>query len=162
MQAYVNQYGNGFAGQALEGFLIPTLKQTEIAPLSPTFITVMKSFLPGSKIVFVILAKLVTLAASALGIIFFGGLMKIQILFFNNLQKLLFVFIGAVTSFVCAFTPLCTITFFGLPLALLRKETKEMVEKIGSEITADRIKRASDIFKLAFDKYSQMQKQWRI
>jgi hypothetical protein len=34
-----------------------------------------------------------------------------------------------------------------------------MVEKIGSEITADRIKRAADIFKLAFDKYSQMQKE---
>lgn len=66
---------------------------------------------------------------------------------------------GAVTSFVCAFTPLCTITFLGRPLALLRQETKEMVEKIGSEITADRIKRASDIFKLAFDKYSQMQKE---
>jgi len=136
VQAYVSQYGNGYAGQALEGYLIPTLKQTEVAPLAPTFIGVLKSILPGPKILLVILAKLAALAASAIGIVFFGG---------------------AVTTFVCAFTPLCTITFFGLPLALLRKETKEIVEKIGTEITADRIKRAADLFKLAYDKYNQMQ-----
>ena len=73
VQAYVSQYGNGFAGQALEGFLIPTLKQTELAPLSPTLVGFMKSFLPSSKIIFAILAKLVALAATAIGIVFFGG-----------------------------------------------------------------------------------------
>lgn len=137
VQAYVSQYGNGFAGQALEGFLIPTLKHTEIAPFAPTFVSVMKSFLPGPKILFAVLAKFVALAASAIGIVFFGG---------------------AITSFVCAFTPLCTITFVGSPLSMLRKETKDIVEKIGTEITADRIKRATDLFKLAIDKYQQMQK----
>lgn len=121
----------------MEGFLIPTLKQTEVAPLAPTFIGVVKSLLPGPKLIVAILAKIVAVAASAIGIIFFGG---------------------AITSFVCAFTPLCTITFAGAPLALLRKETKEIVDKIGTEITAERIKRASDLFKLAIDKYQQMQK----
>lgn len=131
VQQYVSQYGTGFSGQALEGFLIPALKQTEIAPLAtPTFVKILKSFLPGPKIVLAILAKLVALAASAVGIIFFGG---------------------AITSFVCAFTPLCQITFIGSPLgALLRKD-------IVTEITADRIKRASDLLKLAYDKYQQMQ-----
>lgn len=135
VQQYVSQYGGGFAGQALEGFLIPTLKHTEIAPLAPTFISLVKSLLPGPKLVLAIFAKIVALAASAIGIVFFGG---------------------AVTSFVCAFTPLCTITFFR-PLALLRQETKELVDKIGAEVTTDRIKRAADLFKLAYDKYSQMQ-----
>jgi hypothetical protein len=73
VQAYVSQYGNGFAGQALEGFLIPTLKQTEIVPLPPTLIGFVKSFLPSSKILFAVVAKLVALAATAIGIVFFGG-----------------------------------------------------------------------------------------
>jgi hypothetical protein len=133
VQQYVSQYGTGFSGQALEGFLIPTLKQTEMAPLvTPTFVQILKSLLPGPKIIVAILAKIVALTASAVGIVFFGG---------------------AITSFVCAFTPLCTITFFGHPLALLRKETKDIVEKIGAEVTVDRIKRAADLFKMAMDKY---------
>lgn len=136
VQQYVSQYGTGLVGTGIEGFLIPQLKQTEVAPLVPTFVSVFKSFLPGPKIVLAVFAKLIALAASAIGIVFFGG---------------------AVTSFVCAFTPLCTITFLGSPLALLRRETKDIVEKIGTEITADRIKRASDLFKLAIDKYQQMQ-----
>lgn len=85
-----------------------------------------------------ILAKIVALGASAVGIVFFGG---------------------AITSFICAFTPLCTLTFIGLPLSLLRKETKEMAQKIASEVTPERIKRASDLLQLAFDKYQQIQNE---
>jgi hypothetical protein len=137
VQQYVQQYGSGFSGQALEGFLIPTLKQTAIAPLvTPTFVSILKSLLPGPKFLLAILAKFVALTASAIGIVFFGG---------------------AITSFVCAFTPLCKITFFGRPLALLHKETKDIVDKIGAEVTADRIKRAADLFKIAIDKYQNMQ-----
>lgn len=82
------------------------------------------------------MAKIIALLASAIGVVFFGG---------------------AVTSFVCAFTPLCTITFLGRPLALIKKETKDLVDKIGEEITADRVKRAADLLKLAYDKYNAMQ-----
>lgn len=128
----MNQYpGPYWAEQALEGFLVK-----KPVPLAPTFIGVLKSFLPGPKIVLAVLAKIVALVASAVGIVFFGG---------------------AITSFICAFTPLCTITFVGGPLALLRKETKEIAEKIAAEVTPDRIKRASDLFKLAMDKYQQLQ-----
>ena len=69
VQQYVSQYGaGGFTGQALEGFLIPTIKQNEVAPfMSPTFITVLKSFLPGPKLIFALLAKLVALLASVVG-----------------------------------------------------------------------------------------------
>ena len=137
VQQYVSQYGGGYTGQALEGFLIPTLKQTEVVPITPSFIGFFKNFLPGPKILIAIFAKLVALAASAIGIVFFGG---------------------AITSFVCAFTPLCTITFLGTPLALLRKETKEMVEKIGAEVTPDRIKRAAEMLRMAYNKYHQIQK----
>jgi hypothetical protein len=103
--------------------------------VTPTFVQILKSLLPGPKIIVAILAKIVALTASAIGIVFFGG---------------------AITSFVCAFTPLCTITFLGTPLALLRKETKDIVEKIGAEVTVDRIKRAADLLKIAMDKYSSM------
>jgi hypothetical protein len=136
VQQYVSQYGTGYAGQALEGFLIPTFDRPEynIAP-SPTFITILRSFLPGPKIILAIFAKLVALLASAVGVVFFGG---------------------AITSFLCAFTPLCTITFFGRPLSVLRQETKDIVEKIGEELTAERVKRAADLFRLAMDKYQNM------
>lgn len=135
VQQYVSQYsGNGFAGQALEGFLIPTVKQHEV-PVSPTAIALLKAFLPAPKLIIALLTKLIALAATAAGILLFGG---------------------AITSFVCAFTPLCTITFFGRPLDLLRKETKDIVEKIGSEITPERIKRAADLMRLAVEKYQNM------
>lgn len=137
VQQYVSQYsGNGFAGQALEGFLIPTIKQEPI-PVSPTSVALMKTFLPGPKLIIALLTKLIAVAATAAGILLFGG---------------------AITSFVCAFTPLCTITFFGRPLDLLRKETKDIVEKIGNEITTDRIKRAAGLLKLAVERYENYQK----
>jgi hypothetical protein len=100
-------------------------------------VTFLRSLLPGPKIIFAIVAKVVALVASAIGVLFFGG---------------------AITSFVCAFTPLCTITFLGHPLAKLKKETKDIVDKLGEELTADRVKRAADLFKLAIDKYQKMQK----
>jgi hypothetical protein len=136
VQQYVSQYGTGYAGQALEGFLIPTFDRPDYSiSHSPTFISILRSFLPGPKIILAIFAKIVALVASAVGVVFFGG---------------------AITSFVCAFTPLCTITFFGRPLSILRQETKDMVEKLGEELTADRVKRAADLFRLALDKYQAM------
>ncbi|CRK99968.1 CLUMA_CG013263, isoform A [Clunio marinus] len=136
VQQYVSQYGPGFAGQALEGFLIPTMKQTEIEPVEPSSFDFLRSLLPAPRLFIGALTRLFSFAVSAFGVIFFGG---------------------AITSFLCAFTPLCSITFFASPLALLRKESKEIVDKIGSEITAERIKRAADLFKLAMDKYQSMQ-----
>lgn len=140
VQQYVNSYGvgNGYTGQTLEGFLIPALKQTAIAPLAtPTFISFMKSYWPGPKFLIAIVAKIVALVGSTIGIVLFGG---------------------AITSFICSFTPLCTISILGRPLALLRKETKEIVDKIVPEVTAERIKRAADLLNLAVQKYQQMQK----
>jgi hypothetical protein len=134
VQQYVSQYsGNGFAGQALEGFLIPTVKHE--VPVSPTSVALLKAFLPAPKLIIALLTKLIALAATAAGILLFGG---------------------AITSFVCAFTPLCTITFFGRPLDLLRQETKDIVDKIGSEITPERIKRAADLMRMAVEKYQNM------
>lgn len=40
----------------------------------------------------------------------------------------------------------------------LAKETKEVVEKIGEEVTPERIKRAADFLSMAVAKYQQMQK----
>ncbi|KAG5675653.1 hypothetical protein PVAND_005540 [Polypedilum vanderplanki] len=141
VQQYASQYGHGYVGEVLEGFLIPGYERPDypVAP-PPSFSTlsILRSFLPGPKIILAIAAKIVALLASAVGVVFFGG---------------------AITSFVCAFTPLCTITFFGRPLALLKQETKDIVEKIGEELTADRVKRAADLFKLAMDKYQAMNRK---
>lgn len=142
VQQYVNQYGigNGYSGQApttLEGFLIPALKQTPIAPLAtPSFVQFMRSLMPAPRLIFALVLKVVALIGSAVGVVLFGG---------------------AITSFVCAFTPLCTITVLGKPLALLKNKTEEIVETIGTEVTAERVKRAADVLKLAVEKYQRFQ-----
>ena len=94
--------------------------------------------MPGPKILFAVLAKCVALVGSAIGVVLFGG---------------------AITTFVCSFTPLCSITFLGRPLALLRSQTSELVEKIGEEVTAERVKRAADLLRMAIDKYQNI-KNW--
>ena len=134
----VQRYVQNIGGHAMEGFLVPTYQETQLAPSSPSYVNIFKSFVPGSKIIVAVLAKIVAVIASAIGVVFFGG---------------------AVTSFICAFTPLCTLTFVGAPLSLLRKETKEIAEKIASEVTPERIKRAADLLQLAYDKYQKMQNE---
>lgn len=134
VQHYVSQF-NGLNTHVLDGYLVPVQPHSDYAPIAPTFITFLKTFLPGPKLLFAIAAKVVALAASAIGIVFFGG---------------------AITSFICAFTPLCKITFVGSPLAFLSKETKEIGEKIVAEATPARLRRAAELLKLAYDKYSSL------
>ncbi len=142
VQKYVSNYGGptytGPAPTTLEGFLIPAIQQTPIAPLvaHPTFVSLARTYLPSPKLIFALIVKAIAIIGSAVGVVLFGG---------------------AITTFVCAFTPLCSITVLGKPLAHLKSQTQEIVEKIGSEVTADRVKRASDLLKMAIEKYQQMQ-----
>jgi hypothetical protein len=128
VQQYVSQYGSGYAGQ-VEGFLIPAYERNPPVVV-PTFVSFIKAILPAPKIILALVVKVITLVATAAGVLFFGALL-------------------------CTFTTVCTT----LPqVALLRKETKEIVDKIGQELTAERIKRAADLFTMAFNKYQEMQK----
>jgi hypothetical protein len=91
---------------------------------------VFRSLLPAPRLIVAVLVRIVSFVASAIGVLFFGTL-------------------------ICAFTPICN------PVLLrnnLSKETKEIVEKIGEEVTPERIKRAADFLSMAVAKYQQMQK----
>lgn len=137
VQQYVSQYGAGGGyGQALEGFLIPTYERTadfdHQPTVMPSYVSVFRTLLPAPRLILAVLAKIVTFVASAVGILFFGTL-------------------------ICTFTPICNPSF----PAILRKETKEIVEKIGEEVTPERIKRAADLFSMAMAKYQEIQKSYK-
>lgn len=136
VQQYVTQYGAGYTGQALEGFLIPTYERQadyEPQPTMPSYVSVFRSLLPAPRLIVAVLVKIVTFVASAVGILFFGTL-------------------------ICTLTPVCNPAFPAILRNNLSKETKEIVEKIGEEVTPERIKRAADFLSMAVAKYQQMQK----
>lgn len=66
---------------------------------------------------------------------------------------------GAVTTAICSFTPLCTITFAALPFLGLRESltTKTIKESIANEITSERVRRAAEFVRTALEKYNQIQ-----
>lgn len=140
VQQYVSQYGTGYSGQALEGFLIPTLPYPayeravdyEPQPNLPSYLSIFRTLLPAPKLILTVLLKIISVSLVSAGVLFFGTL-------------------------ICTLTPICSPTL-AIP-ALLRKETKEIVEKIGEEITPERIKRAADLFSKAIAKYQNIQKQ---
>lgn len=132
-QDAVQSYVTGYTGQALEGFLIPTYDRSadyQTVNNDDSYnLKMFRTLLPAPRFFMAILLKILGFVASAIGILFFGTL-------------------------VCTFTPICNPAF----PALLRKETKEIAEKIGEEITPERIKRAADLFSMAITKYQAMQK----
>lgn len=138
VQQYVTQYGAGYTGQALEGFLIPTYERQadyEPQPVAtiPSFVSVFRSLLPAPRLILSALLRVITFVASAIGVLFFG-------------------------TVICSLTPICNPLFPVLLRNNLSKETKEIVEKIGEEVTPERIKRAADFLSMAVAKYQQIQK----
>lgn len=77
---------------------------------------------------------------------------------FSALSALIFG--GAVTTAICTLTPLCTITFAALPLIGLRGTAQKITEKIGTEITKERMAKALEFVKTALDKYELMQEEF--
>lgn len=68
---------------------------------------------------------------------------------------------GAVTTAICAFTPVCTISFASLPFVGLRNNAvviaNHVTENITDAIKNERVRRAVDFFNTAIEKYEQMQ-----
>lgn len=92
-----------------------------------------RALLPAPRLIIAVLLKIVTFVTSAVGILVFGTL-------------------------ICTLTPICNPAIPALLRNNLSKETKEIVEKIGEEVTPERIKRAADLLSLAVAKYQQFQK----
>lgn len=136
--AYPGPYGpGGFALQTgYEGYLFPQVPAPPPPP--PGLLDIFRSTLPYSTTVTSMLMRSGTYLLSSIGVILFGG---------------------AVTTAICSFTPLCTITFAALPFLGLRESltTKTIKEAVANEITSDRVRRAAEFVRTALEKYNQIQ-----
>lgn len=122
----------GFAIQTgYEGFLVPSIPPPP--PPGPGFFEFFAQILPFPRTMSSMFMKSGSYLLSALVTLLMGGL---------------------ATTAICTMTPLCSITFAALPLIGLRGT----VEKVGAELTTDRVKRAAEFVKTALEKYQKMQK----
>lgn len=122
----------GFAIQSgYEGFLVPSIPPPP--PPGPGFLEFFAQILPFPRTITSLFMRSGSYILSALAAVLMGG---------------------AVTTAVCTMTPLCSITFAALPLIGLRGT----VEKVGAELTTDRVKRAAEFVKNALEKYQKMQR----
>ncbi|CAD7085289.1 unnamed protein product [Hermetia illucens] len=151
VQQYVNQFGSpygsypsvyqnpGFAVQTgYEGYLVPTIPQPEESTsLTSIGFSLLQGFLSRSIIGW--LTRAASYLVSALGVVVFGG---------------------ALTTAICTFTPVCSITFAALPFLRLKETAKDITKTLGAEITADRVRRTAELVKEAIEKYSEMQKEF--
>lgn len=162
VQQYVSHYGGGPYGAAptyfgqngdpsfavqtgYEGYLVPTYGGnpsggdafSSFAKIAPVGYGFVKSLIPiMGKVFFGVIAKLAIVAVSTLGIIVAGGF---------------------VTSLLCAFTPVCKLTFAGLPFLKLKDTAKQLTSTLESELTQDRVKRAAEFVRMALEKYNELQ-----
>lgn len=134
--AYLGAPG-GFAVQTgYEGYLVPHIPPPPPSPFLGTAISFLRSILPFPGSIFSAVARIGSSILSSLGVILFGG---------------------AVTTLICTFTPFCTISFAALPFLRLKNNAKEITEKIGAEITPERVARAAEFMKTALEKYQKLQ-----
>lgn len=139
---YGGGYGPaGFGVQTgFEGYYVPSGVPIPPPPPppGPGFLDVFRNNLPYSRTMWSMLMRSGTYLLSSIGVVLFGG---------------------AVTTAICTFTPLCTITFAALPLLGLRDtlNSKTIKETIASELTSDRARRAAEVLLTAVEKYSKLQ-----
>lgn len=151
--SYFGQSGDpSFAVQTgYEGYLVPTLSPyggvpsngnafSSFAKMAPVGFGLVKSLFPvAGKVIFAVIVKVALLAMSALGVIFAGGL---------------------VTSLICAFTPVCKLTFAGIPFLKLKDTAKQLTSTLETELTQERVKRAAELVRMALQKYNELQAEF--
>lgn len=129
-----------------EGYLVPSYPAPIGPPPVPAPFLVpgpgpfdfLRDAMPSSRTVFGIIGRLSRWLMGGLGAVLAGG---------------------ALTTSICTFTPLCSITF-ALPFLALRDTAKKLSTAI--EIngdTVDRVRRAADFVQVALEKYNKMQEE---
>lgn len=151
--SYFGQSGDpSFAVQTgYEGYLVPSLSTYAGAPsngnafssfakMAPVGYGFLKSLFPVVGKVFLgVIAKLAIVAMSTMGVVVAGGL---------------------VTALLCAFTPVCKLTFAGLPFLKLKDTAKQLTSTLETELTQERVKRAAELVRMALEKYNQFQAEF--
>lgn len=167
VQQYVSHYGgpygappsyfgqspdSSFAVQTgYEGYLVPSLAPYGAAPshgnalssfakMAPVGFGFLKSLFPvAGKVFLAVIAKLAIVAMSTFGVVVAGGL---------------------VTSLLCAFTPVCKLSFAGFPFLKLKDTAKQLTSTLETELTQERVKRAAELVRLALQKYNELQTEF--
>lgn len=112
-----------------EGILVPSDKKGE--PGVHALSTVWTEIFPGTVAGWI--AKLITVVISAVGLMFFGGVVS--------------------TAF-CSVTSLCYKSLSELPFF---RSMENVSKTVGEEVTVERVRRAAGILQSALDKYEQFQ-----
>lgn len=137
-----------------EGYLVPSFPEPAPAAVAPSnFLAetevgpfeLLGEFLPSSRTVLSLISRLSSWLFGGLGTVAMGGL---------------------ITTGICTFTPLCSISFAALPFALpftlpfltLRDTAKTLGNAIEIDAdTAERVRRAADFVQAAMEKYNKLQ-----
>lgn len=136
----------GFSVQTgYEGYLVPSYPAPIIPPPVPgPYIGAgggpfdyLRDIMPYPRTIFGAITKTGGWLLGAIGVVLFGG---------------------ALTTGICTFTPLCTITFAALPFLALRDTAKKFSDVIDIDAdTVDRVRRAADFVQAALEKYNKLQ-----
>ncbi|XP_063698164.1 uncharacterized protein LOC134829098 [Culicoides brevitarsis] len=152
VQQYVSQYSNG--------------PQYPSAGPYPTYT---EALIPSFESIIIPATALETKEKSHPG--FFDGLVPVVRTLVSIVSKIggtllsiagVVIFGGIITSFFCAFTPFCRISFLETPVQSLRNNTMEALDKVGTEITTERIRRAAEFVTAAIEKFENLQKLARV
>lgn len=119
-----------------EGYIVPA--EAHPTPEFKSALTIIKEFLPLPRSLVGVFAKASVLLFSLMGVIVFGG---------------------AITTAICSFTPLCTISFAAIPFLGLRNNPISKSEDSTTTSNIDRVRRAAELFNTAIEKFDKIQKQ---
>uniref|UniRef100_A0A182J386 Uncharacterized protein n=2 Tax=Anopheles atroparvus TaxID=41427 RepID=A0A182J386_ANOAO len=116
-----------------EGFLIPAPAEKD----SPSLFTSMRTLLPSARSLVTFVGKLVSVLVGSVGVLLFGTIL---------------------TSLTCFFTPFCTLSFRNAKFltAGAQDTAQELVQTVGEQVTADRVKRAAEFLYTAIDRFQRL------
>lgn len=119
-----------------EGYIVPAEPSSTHELKSA--LSVLRDFLPLPRGLVNTFAKASVLLLSFMGVVVFGGV---------------------ITTAICSFTPLCTISFAALPFLGLRNNPITKIDESPAAVNVDRVRRAAELFNTAIEKFDKIQKQ---
>ncbi|XP_058450624.1 uncharacterized protein LOC131430029 [Malaya genurostris] len=117
--------------KGFEGYLVPVAPIAERRTIFDSF----RSVIPSARSVASFIGQVVSLVLGSAGVVGLGTLL---------------------TAVLCFFTPFCTLSFRTARAFGLGDATQQVLTTIGEQVTADRVKRAAELVKVAIDKFQHL------